>query len=316
MRLWLIYIVIVLILIPIIYWVKRLFFTSNSRKFDDVKNSVKELKFDESLISEYDDVSLAISCPDAVVPNQHFTIRFAAYPEQQEEKIKNLFEDLSPEAKNIFGIEYCQWKRDTEILVRLYSTHLIVEQEIQKFIWKGKHKILNFDVSVPEDTPVGKYITVKVDVLIADITIANLRLSLKIDVDGSGKEIFIKGKPYESAFASYAREDNDLVIGRLSEIERNGVKIFWDRLSLKPGEFWNNQLKTAIRDREIFLLFWSSNAKKSEWVEWEWRTALEYKGIEGIEPHPIEDPISAPPPDDLKALHFDDKYLYFKNRKN
>ncbi len=49
------------------------------------------------------------------------------------------------------------------MICQLHPTHLIVEQEIQKFMWKGKHKILNFDVSVPEDTPVGKYITVKVD---------------------------------------------------------------------------------------------------------------------------------------------------------
>ena len=126
--------------------------------------------------------------------------------------------------------------------------------------------------------------------------------------------ISIKTRPYKSAFASYAREDSNLVVGRLSEIEQNGIKIFWDRLNLHNHEKWKSQLENAIKDSEAFLLFWSSHASQSEWVKGEWQTALQHKGLRSIEPHPLEGPDEAPPPDELKELHFDDKYLYFRNR--
>ena len=39
-------------------------------------------------------------------------------------------------------------------------------------------------------------------------------------------------------------------------------------------------------------------------VDWEWRTALKFKGIEGIDPHPLDPVADAPPPEELKDLHF------------
>ena len=264
---------------------------------------------------EYDDVCLGLSSPSAVTPGQNFVIRFSAYLEKQEQQVHSLLQQLAPADRHILNVDSFQWKRDTEITVRVYSEFLLVPHEAQKFIWHGRLKILNFDVQVADHATIGKYVDVKVDVMIAGIVIGRLRLSLKIDTETSDDTASVKSKPYQSAFASYARQDTDLVKHRLSEIERNGVKIFWDRFSLHTGKRWQPQLDAAIKDNEIFLLFWSANAKASQWVEWEWRAALKYKGVDGIEPHPLQDPETAPPPDELRELHFDDKYLYFLKNK-
>jgi TIR domain len=48
--------------------------------------------------------------------------------------------------------------------------------------------------------------------------------------------------------------------------------VFLDCLSLRPGEKWKDKLRDEIKGREIFWLFWSRSAMKSEWVKWEWQT--------------------------------------------
>jgi hypothetical protein len=61
----------------------------------------------------------------------------------------------------------------------------------------------------------------------------------------------------------------------------------------------------------VFFLFWSSQAAGSEWVEREWRLALESKGLGFIDPVPLEDPATAPPPSELRSLHFNDCYVTY-----
>ena len=228
-------------------------------------------------------------------------------------KVEEILKESDPDNKILLGLDFCNWQKGTEIKVRLYGDQLTTDEAVQTFTWMGRYKILNFDISLSESAQPGNTV-VKVDVLIADIVIAKLRYTLKIDADCTQTAINVKAKPFKNAFASYSDKDRDRVIDRLSEIERNGVHVFWDKNSLQPGELWQDELDKAIKATQIFMLFWSSNAKTSEWVEWEWKTALKYKGIDAIEPHPLDDPAMSPPPDELKTLHFNDKYLFFRKK--
>ena len=97
------------------------------------------------------------------------------------------------------------------------------------------------------------------------------------------------------------------------------MDIFLDCLSLKPHDIWKDELLKEINSRDIFYLFWSRHASSSEWVDWEWRTALSNKGLRGIQPHPLESADVAPPPAELSDLQFGtlfEEYLSnYKNRK-
>ena len=65
--------------------------------------------------------------------------------------------------------------------------------------------------------------------------------------------------------------------------------------------------------KDIFYLFWSKSAALSEWVEKEWRLALLRRGLDYIDPIPLEEPEHAPPPKELSKLHFSDAYLSYIN---
>lgn len=71
-----------------------------------------------------------------------------------------------------------------------------------------------------------------------------------------------------------------------------------------------------IEKRDILYLCWSHHAKNSEWVDKEWRYAYSQKGIDGIEPMPIELPEECPPPQELSGKHWNDKLLYLISHLN
>ena len=137
------------------------------------------------------------------------------------------------------------------------------------------------------------------------------------------KEIYhtkISTKKYipKTAFASYSSKDREIVLFCLQGIKKilPNLDIFIDRLSLHSGDDWEKKLIQHVPKKDVFYLFWSVSSAQSEWVDKEWRLALKKRGLEYINPVPIDEPEYAPPPKELDSLHFNDVYLpYIKYEK-
>lgn len=116
-------------------------------------------------------------------------------------------------------------------------------------------------------------------------------------------------RPYRRIFASYAREDGE-VVRRLGAFAASvGDRYLRDVTALRTGEEWNPGLAGLIERADIFQLFWSWNAMESEWVRREWTHALNLGRADFIRPVYWEDPLpSRPeqglPPPELSELHF------------
>src|SRR5262249_11110863 len=67
-----------------------------------------------------------------------------------------------------------------------------------------------------------------------------------------------------------------------------GTKVFLDIIDLRSGSGWEDALYEQIDTSDCFFLFWSSNAAQSSWVEREWRYALKRRGLDFINPLPLE----------------------------
>ncbi|MCI0559859.1 MAG: toll/interleukin-1 receptor domain-containing protein [Nitrososphaera sp.] len=116
-----------------------------------------------------------------------------------------------------------------------------------------------------------------------------------------------------TAFASYASENREEVLSRIQGMKKIApdLDIFVDVLSLRSGQNWQAKLEEHVPKKDIFYLFWSQPAACSEWVEREWRLALQRRGLNYIDPVPLEEPDRAPPPQELSALHFSDAYVAY-----
>lgn len=143
------------------------------------------------------------------------------------------------------------------------------------------------------------------------------KLKFVVTVDGVREtKPQISRKNILSAFISYASQDRSRVATIIQGMKkvRPDLDIFFDVENLRSGEKWADVLRKEIDERDILYLFWSHFARESEWVDMEWRYALERKGIDYIEPVPIEPPDNCPPPKELSGKHFNDReLLYYQN---
>lgn len=116
-------------------------------------------------------------------------------------------------------------------------------------------------------------------------------------------------RPYQAIFCSYSHQDKRIVerveaVAKLFELE-----YLRDVTTLKSGQHWSDELLNMIERADIFQLFWSENAAGSEYVEKEWRHALqlmagEQKPDTFIRPVCWVEPIHPTPPKELEHIHF------------
>jgi hypothetical protein len=79
------------------------------------------------------------------------------------------------------------------------------------------------------------------------------------------------------AFISYSRHDQKLVEPLVQLLSLNGRKVFWDAISIQPGEVWENSLEEALKKSRIVVVLWCCDTAVSEWVIREINLALELK---------------------------------------
>jgi hypothetical protein len=172
-------------------------------------------------------------------------------------------------------------------------------------VWHGTPINIDFIMRVPGDKAEDTVFET-VEVLVEGMKIADL--ILEIHLGQSLDPLSAHFRSVSSAFASYSRLDIQEVLARLQTIEKlaPGIRVFWDVESIRSGEHWRERLQAELLSRDVLFLFWSSHAAQSEWVNWEWQCALRQRGIDGIEPFPLDQ--TAPPPE-LAALQFADRWV-------
>jgi len=204
--------------------------------------------------------------------------------------------------------------RGTILTVHVAIPTLEVADPEDIICWEGEIGNATFPVSVPTQARPGPHAgtaTFHVD----QLPLAKLHFALQV---GRETEPVVPSAARESrcksAFASYASEDRDDVVARAQGMRKvvPEFDLFLDVFSLRSGERWEERLLAEIARRDTLYLFWSEAASRSQWVDREWRTALELHGVAGIDPIPLVSPEEVPPPKELaQHLHFNDWHLAF-----
>ena len=208
-----------------------------------------------------------------------------------------------------------QVERGTTMRVVLRCLDFGVEDMVGNIYWTGKIGNCAFHLSVPLTAQQGSYIGTAC-VFVGSLQIARLYFDLEVGVQDEEVEDMTTGQlRMMSAFASYANEDRDEVLGRIQGMQKvlPYLDVFLDVASLRSGEDWEERIKEEIITRDTFYLFWSLAASRSSWVELEWKIALSAKGIAYIDPVPLDSPSKVPPPPELASLHFNEWTLAYRS---
>ena len=202
----------------------------------------------------------------------------------------------------------------TVLSVSLNVPGLTVDEPAEIIDWNGEPTNASFIVSVPHDVKVLGKRPGKASIYIDGIKIASVTLLLNVGYETKPLPAKVGKTHYpKSAFASYARKNKDEVFARMQGIQTvaKNLEIFVDVLTLRAGDRWQDELCKNIQNRDVFYLFWSQQAATSEWVTKEWQLALKLRGLDYIQPVPLEEPRIAPPPAELAELHFNDPWLAY-----
>lgn len=205
-------------------------------------------------------------------------------------------------------------RENTRVKIVLTCPDMQIDDNVQEQVWCGGYLQFDFAICPPEELK-KRQILLTAAVYFDDIPATRLMLTIKA-LASYEEEIELARQDILTAFVSYASQDRARV-GALVQGMRKArpeMDIFFDVASLRSGEDWEETLYREIRRRDILFLCWSRNAQASPWVEREWRFALENKGVEAIEPIPLEQPDVCPPPRELWSKHFNDSLLYIINR--
>ena len=254
-------------------------------------------------------VQFTAVCQEEVKQDNYAEIDIYASTEEEKEKIAAIIEKefrkggYKTKESSFYDVEV-----GATLKIFLCSDDISIEDDTEEMKWRGKYGKVSFQVHVPGNYS-KKQIAFRAKVFCDEIPIC--KLAFTVNIQKEGREYAVESTRFEKAFVSYANPDRDKVYARLQGMKHRApyLDIFMDVISLRSGEDWEHRLMEEISLADIFYLFWSHSALQSEWVEKEWKYAYSEKGLDFIEPIPLEPPSIAPVPKELQSKHFNDLLL-------
>lgn len=265
---------------------------------------------------QLDEVFFSAIAPKTLLKGDYSIIDIYMYEKEFRHVVDKIIKeaDNNVEEKKTSGV--IEAERDAKITVVLSSKDIEIDDNREEQIWHGKYLNFSFAIELP-DNYAKKQILFISTVYVNDVIATRLKFIVKCK-SFLEQKIQITREDVTSAFVSYASQDRKRVAMIIQGMRkaRPDMDIFFDVDSLRSGDNWEKALWKEIDSRDLLYLCWSKFARDSKWVNAEWHYALEHKGIECIEPVPIDPPSDCPPPQELNQKHFNDRMLYFINSKN
>lgn len=261
-----------------------------------------------------DPVDCTVFSPPTVCLGDAFLVQVVVHTPSQSSEASALASEFDEDSRRRgYTSLRTHMERGSRLRFHLMMSGLQVEEPLRVLIWQGRPASVQFHVAVPsshsEQAVIGT-------VIVTEEGVPQGRITFKVKVTSKSTSSLPlpsptgRAKVFEVFFISYASEDRPEVLKRVQMLARLGKRFFQDVLHLDPGDRWERKLYVNIDQSDAVLLFWSSNAKQSEWVMRECRYTIDTKGIDYLLPVIIEGPPLVEPPPELAALHMNDWLLY------
>jgi cell division protein FtsZ len=305
--------------------VTRQAYIENDYSRSEIKNfkarTISEEVYDELIDSNKNQIDCTVFSPPKIEPGEIFLIQvFAHLIEKTEEAEKMAKEFDDDTVRRGFTSLTTAIELNSSLHFEVILPGVMIDNPVQLLRWRGRTESVTFEVFFPKGIQIEKLIG-KVIVSQNSIPLGLIRFIIKVQHEENTiretQSLAPTGEArhFEKAFISYASQDRSEVLRRVQMLSATRIKFFQDILTLEPGDRWAKQIYRHIDDADVFFLFWSQAAKKSEWVLKETLYALEKKSGNDLNPPEIvpillEKPVPDPP-DELKDIHFNDKFIYF-----
>lgn len=161
------------------------------------------------------------------------------------------------------------------VKIQLSILHCPELAQFKSVIWQGRTAKSHFNVTLPTNFD-RKKCFVEIILFVNDVPLGELSFTTKVvDVYTFEKIVTdVFPKQYKKVFISYSHKDESKVKFLHEGLELGGVPHFFDRKYLKAGDVFPQVIQEYINSADLFILCWSENASKSEYVQKERLQAL------------------------------------------
>ncbi len=218
----------------------------------------------------------SVFAPAEVKRKSHLMVQVYLHLYEETKMVQSLSieADINAERKGYIPLQMklkCGDKVDVEFNV--YGETLLMT-EYSSLIWQGNFTKCSFDYFVPSEIDVND-LSCKIILTVNGLPVGEMRFVTTI-VDNPRKlfqEIFTH--KYNKVFISYAHQDESTVQFLAEGFKIQSADYFFDRHYLKTGDVYPQKIQDYINSADLFILCWSENASKSEYVKKERMQALE-----------------------------------------
>lgn len=164
-------------------------------------------------------------------------------------------------------------KDDIKIILNVFNSPLL--SQTKPLLWNDRISRISFFIDIPNDYDKNK-LYFSALVVQNNAVVGELNFCVKIVTEYSQNRIptNIIFKEFNKVFISYSHEDESKVKFIAQAYKAIDKNYFFDRHCLKPGSVYPIEIEDYINSSDLFILCWSENAAKSDYVEKELKQAL------------------------------------------
>ena len=225
---------------------------------------------------KYDEVYSSIFAPSEVKRKSHMLVQVYLHLSEETEKVKSLAQesDKNTERRDYIPLQ-CKLKKGdkVDVVLNIYGETLLMSDK-KSIVWQGSFTKCSFDYFVPKDIDVDELSCVAL-LSVNGVPVGEMRFITKIVETPRKRNPEIIAHKYSKVFISYSHEDESKVKFLHEGLELGAVPHFFDRKYLKAGDVFPQVIQDYINSADLFILCWSENASKSEYVQKERLQALE-----------------------------------------
>lgn len=218
----------------------------------------------------------SIFAPAEVKRKSHMLVQVYLHLYEETEKVKTLAQESDRNAKRRDYIPLqCKLKKGdkVDVLLNIYGETLLLSDK-KSVVWQGSFTKCSFDYFVPKDIDVDELSCVAL-LSVNGVPVGEMRFITRIVDSPRQLNPEVIAHKYSKVFISYSHQDESKVKFLHEGLELGAVPHFFDRKYLKAGDVFPQVIQDYINSADLFILCWSENAAKSEYVQKERFQALE-----------------------------------------
>lgn len=260
-----------------------------------------------------DSVFSSIFAPAEVKRKTNLLVQVFLHLLEETDRVKALAKesDRNAERRDYIPLQ-CKLKKGdkVDVLLNIYGETLLMS-DIKSVVWLGSFSKCSFDYFIPKDIEVDELSCVAL-LSVNGVPMGEMRFITKIVEHPRLLNPEIIAHKYSKVFISYSHQDETKVKFLHEGLELGSVPHFFDRKYLKAGDVFPQVIQDYINSADLFILCWSENASKSEYVQKERSQALK-RAFPQVQPekaaklriHPISiEPYAELPSDMKNYYHF------------